>query len=204
MKIGTILLAGGASSRLGIDKAWLKIEGETLLQRVVSNVDFLDNEIVIVTAAGRSLPEVQSDSKLKKVEDMFCGRGPLKGIYTGLMHSSYQHNLVLACDMPFVNRKLVRYMIDGSTGYDIVIPRIDEYNEPLHAVYSRTCLKAVEDLFARGEWKIDRLLSQVRVRYITQAEIEEFDPRRLSFFNINRSADVEEAIALLKGENRDS
>ena len=204
MEIGCILLAGGRGSRFGKDKSWVEFGGQTLLQRAVSNLGFLSSEIVIVTAAGRELPELKTASTLKVINDLTSNQGPLMGIYTGLVHSSFQYNLVVACDMPFVNQELVEHMAGSAAGYDVVMPRIDLLKEPLHAVYARTCLGAIETMLARQEFKIDSLLRLVKVRYVESDEIDRFDPRHTSFFNINQTADLEKAAELLVGECRDS
>jgi molybdopterin-guanine dinucleotide biosynthesis protein A len=203
LNIGCILLAGGKGSRLGRDKTWIELDGKTLLQRALSNLTFLGSEIVIVTAAGRVLPPVATPVSLKVVNDVTAGQGPLVGIYTGLLNSAFQYNLVTACDMPFVNRGLVDYMGSLVQGFDVVIPRIGNLHEPLHAIYSRGCLDAIEHLLAQGSFKIDSLLKRLNVCYVGEEDIERFDPARLSFFNINNSADLKRAEELSRGDIRD-
>jgi molybdopterin-guanine dinucleotide biosynthesis protein A len=202
--IGCILLAGGKGSRFGGDKAGVEFGGQTLLQRAVSNLDALSSEIIIVTAAGRALPELKTAANLRVVNDLTCGQGPLMGIYTGLTHSSFQYNFVVACDMPFIKKELVNYMAGLSAGYDVVMPRVGRLREPLHAIYSCDCLNPIESLLGRGEYKIDSLLNLVKVRFVENAEIAGFDPARSSFFNINRASDLGKAAELLGGECRDS
>jgi len=204
LEIGCILLAGGKGLRFGGDKAGVEFGGQTLLQRAVCSLGALGGEIIIVTAAGRALPELKTAASLRVVNDLACGRGPLMGIYTGLMHSSFQYNFVAACDMPFIKKELVEYMAGESAGYDVVIPRIGRLKEPLHAVYSRACLGPIEELLGSEEYKIDNLLRMVKVRYVESAEIERFDPAYISFFNINRASDLGKAAELLGGECRDS
>jgi molybdopterin-guanine dinucleotide biosynthesis protein A len=203
LNIGSILLAGGKGSRLGRDKAWIELDGKTLLQRAVSNLSFLGSEIIIVTATGRVLPPVVAPVSLKVVNDITAGQGPLVGIYTGLLNSAFQYNLVAACDMPFVNRGLVDYMGSMVQGFDVVIPCIGKLKEPLHAIYSRECLDAIEKLLAQGSLKIDSFLERLKVCYVGEADIERFDPAHLSFFNINNSADLKRAEEISGGDIRD-
>jgi len=107
----------------------------------------------------------------------------------------------VACDMPFLDLKLLRYMILLSPGQDVVIPRIGELTEPLHAIYSKQCLQPIERVLAGGGGgRIIDFFPEVRVRYIEEQEIKLFDPQHLSFFNINMPADLEKASSLAGGK----
>ncbi len=132
-------------------------------------------------------------SKVRTVFDLYPGKRALGGVYTGLVHSTSFHNLVVACDMPFLNTELLRYMIELSSGFDAVVPRLGGKVEPLHAVYSKNCLTPIEELMEQGDLRVYRLLDLVKVRYVEQREIDRFDPEHLSFFNINTKADLEKA-----------
>jgi molybdopterin-guanine dinucleotide biosynthesis protein A len=201
LEIGCIVLAGGRGSRFGRDKAWLELKGQNLLQRQVANVGFLADEVIIVAAAGQKLPSLKTGVGLRIVTDIASGHGPLIGIYTGLLNSTSLYNLVLACDMPFINNELIRYMINLATGFDAIVPKWRGWIEPLHAIYSRRCLSAMKNCLTRGELKIDSFLAQVSVRYIDKTEIEPIDPQGLSFYNINTERDLEKAEQLLGGSS---
>jgi molybdopterin-guanine dinucleotide biosynthesis protein A len=95
--------------------------------------------------------------------------------------------------MPFLNSDLLRYLIGTATGFDVVMPRINGLIQPLHAVYSRDCLPVIHKEIERSQLQIRVILEHVRVRYIEQEEIDRFDPRHLSFFNVNTPNDLEEA-----------
>jgi molybdopterin-guanine dinucleotide biosynthesis protein A len=198
LEIGCIVLAGGKGLRLGRDKALETVDGQSLLQRVVTQLGSFSSEIIIVTAKGKSLPQFSRNPGFRIVADAYPGRGALVGLATGLAASKARYNLAVACDMPFLNQALLRYMLGLKFGFDLVVPRVEGYVEPLHAVYARSCLAPMERLLEQGNMKVDALFGLVRVRYVEAGEVERFDPRRLSFFNVNTSADLEKAQQLAK------
>ncbi|MFC1950376.1 molybdenum cofactor guanylyltransferase [Chloroflexota bacterium] len=193
MEIGCIVLAGGKGLRLGHEKASEVVGNKSLIQRVVSSLSFFNSTIIIVTAAKQFLPQFIGYQELRIVTDTYPGKGPLGGIYTGLATSDSFYNLVVACDMPFLNRALLDYMIRISANSDLVVPRLGNMIEPLHAFYSKECLAPIECLLKQGNLNIRELFSLVRVRYVEAAEIDKFDPKHLSFFNINTGADLQTA-----------
>jgi len=189
----SIVLAGGKGLRLGRYKASVEFNGDSLIQRVVSRLSTLGGEVVIVIAVGQKLPKLNACPEPRIVTDVHPGRGALVGIYTGLLNSRSHYNLVVACDMPLLNRKLLDYMIKEADGFDVTIPRLGNMLEPLHAVYSKNCIQPIERLLDEDSLKIDRLLDLVKVRYIERVEIEGFDQQHLSFFNINTMEDLDKA-----------
>jgi molybdopterin-guanine dinucleotide biosynthesis protein A len=100
--------------------------------------------------------------------------------------------------MPFLNLALLGYMFKISDGFDMVIPRLGNLVEPLHTVYSRECLSAIDQLIKEDNYTTDQLPSLVKVRYVEAGEIDRFDPEHLSFFNINTQDDLEAARRLVK------
>jgi molybdopterin-guanine dinucleotide biosynthesis protein A len=100
--------------------------------------------------------------------------------------------------MPFLNIDLLRYLMELCPDFDVVIPRLEGKPEPLHAVYSRSCLGPMETMLHENRVKIADFFPAVRVRYVDDAEVEKLDPQHLSFFNINSEADLERARALLE------
>jgi len=185
MRVTAIILAGGRSRRLGVDKALLRLDGETLLETTVKKVATLSDEVII--AVSGLFPYRLRGARL--VTDIHPSCGSLGGIHAGLMAASNFYSLVVACDMPFLNVELLRYMVEMTPGHDVVIPRLGEKLEPLHAVYSKNCVGPIEQLIERGDFKIIHFFPEVRVRYLERDEIESFDPEHLSFFNINTAED---------------
>ncbi len=137
MAISGIVLAGGKGLRLGRDKVLEVVGNRSLLERAVLHLSSLASDIIIVTATAQSFPQFTDYPRLRIVTDTYPGKGPLGGIYAGLAVSDSFHNLVVACDMPFLNQGLLRYMIQLAPNFDLVIPRVGDMVEPLHAVYSR-------------------------------------------------------------------
>lgn len=198
MDAGCIVLAGGRGTRLGRDKICEIVGDKSLLQQVLACVGQLSDDTIVVTAKGRSIPPQDGQPGFRLVTDIFPEKGPLGGIYTGLVASRYHRNLVVACDMPFLNQGLLRYMLELSSDFDLVVPRVGDLHEPLHAVYTRSCLAPIESLLRRGRLSILELFHAVRVRYVTAEEIDRFDPERLSFFNINTGGDLDKARELAR------
>ena len=199
MDISCIILAGGKSLRLGHDKITEKVGNTTLLGKVISGIDSLSKDIVIVTAKERNFKEFADNPKVKTVSDIFPGRGSLGGIYTGLVKSESFHNLVIAADMPFLNGGLLTYMTEVADGFDFIIPRIGTFFEPLHSIYSKNCISPIETMIKKNRRIIIELFDFVRVRYVEAEEIDRFDPEHLSFFNINTIKDLELARKIADG-----
>jgi molybdopterin-guanine dinucleotide biosynthesis protein A len=202
LTITSIVLAGGRSSRLGREKLAEVIAGKSLIERAISSLSSLSQEILIVISQkqARSSLSLYTYPEAKTVVDLYPGKGSLIGIFTGLVHSANFLNLFVACDMPFLNLDLLRYMINISPGFDVVIPRIGDQMEPLHAVYSRNCLGPMEKLIKQGNLKVTGFFDSVKVKYVEKEEMDRFDPERWSFFNINTEADLERARILAAQE----
>lgn len=200
MKISCVILAGGKSARLGHDKVLERIGNTSLLEQVISRLEPLSEKIIIVTANGRTFTGLANRPNVKIVSDILPGKGSLGGIYTGLVESDSFYNLIVAADMPFVNTALLGYMIGICEGYDFVLPRVNGLYEPLHAVYSRNCIRAIEEIFKQGKKVIIELFNYVKVRYVEAEEVDRFDPQHLSFFNINTREELERARKISSGE----
>jgi len=195
MKATSIILAGGRSLRLGRSKALEVINGKALIERVIERLRPVTERVLIVTSQEQA--DLLGIPGAEVLTDVYPGKGPLGGIYTGLLASESSHSIAVACDMPFLNTGLLRHMVELSRGFDVVVPRREnKVIEPLHAVYSRSCLEIMKMRLENNQLSIIPFLSEVRVRYVEEAECRRFDPELLSFFNINQQSDLEKAIKL--------
>ncbi|MBN1579087.1 MAG: molybdenum cofactor guanylyltransferase [Anaerolineae bacterium] len=196
-----IILAGGSSTRLGKDKTMIEVLGEPLIQRVARTLSALVDQVILVT----NCPETLTFLNLPMVKDIYPGAGTLGGLHTGLDAIQTTYGLVVGCDMPFLNVDLLRYMISlcqdngqmDSSGYDVIIPRIGNYLEPLHALYARSCRYAFEKHILSKQYRIRYAFEGMHIRYIQEREILEYDPQQRSFFNVNTPEDLEQMRALL-------
>jgi len=202
LEISSIVLAGGKSSRFGHDKVFKTVGDQNLLDLVINRVSLLSQETILVTAGRDALVQSDKYHGLRTVTDVYPGKGPLGGVYTGLLTSKSCFNLVVASDMPFLNTALLRHMIQVSAGFDLVVPRIGRLVEPLHAIYARNCLEPMAHLLRRNELSVHRLFPMVSTRYVEADEIEQFDPEHLSFFNVNTRADLVKAEEIAQGMKR--
>ena len=187
-----IILAGGQSTRLGQNKAFIEIDGQTLVERVARRLYRVVAQIVLVTNS----PDEFAFVGLPMTADLIPGVGAAGGLHAGLSAIGTEYGFVVGCDMPFLNVSLMRYLISLREGYDVVIPRLGQYHEPLHAVYSRRCLATIEERVRSGRRRILDVCRDLRVRYVDEIEIDLHDPHHLSFFNINDPQDLEEMRAL--------
>ena len=191
-----IILAGGKSSRMGPDKnkSMLRLNGKYLIDIVISKLKcVVGDNIIIVGPPERYLYYKQV------VPDLFSQKGPLVGIYSGLKASSSQYNLVVGCDMPFLEVKLLKYMTKNINSNDIVIPHYsDGYIEPLCAIYSKRCLETIERNLAEHIFSVRAIFSHLKVKFIEDEEIKKYDPKFYSFFNVNFKHDFRKAEELIK------
>ncbi len=193
--ISILVLAGGQSQRMGVNKALLRIDAqETLIARVVHNLQPLSRDIVVVSNS----PELYADLPVRHAGDLFPGAGPLAGLHAGLAVAEHPWSLVVACDMPLVDHRLVRFMILLSEGHDLVVPRKDGELEPLHALVSKACLPAIEARLTAGQRRVISFYPDVRVRVVEPGEVAIFDPDGRSFANANTPEDWQRLLPLIK------
>ena len=182
-----VILAGGENVRMGENKAFLEIHGQRIIDRTAELFQALFSQIILVT----NTPLEYSYLDLEIVVDLIPKSGSLIGIYTGLFYSSHAHSFITACDMPFLNRKVIEYMITISRHYDVVIPHLNDGYHPLHALYSKRCIKFIEELIREDNLKIIDFFNKVKVREVTPDEISSLDPAMNAFLNINTPEDLE-------------
>lgn len=185
-----IILAGGENRRMGTDKAFLDMAGRPLIEIILDVFSRLFERTIIVTNS----PERYGAYDAEIVTDAMNVRGPLTGIYTGLLRSRDAYSFVAACDMPFLNERFIAHLAELAAGYDAVVPQVGGLLEPLHAVYSREILSKIEAQLARGERRIQALFGSLAVRYVPREEIMLFDPLLRSFKNVNTPEEYKEAV----------
>ncbi|MCH8090130.1 MAG: molybdenum cofactor guanylyltransferase [Chloroflexi bacterium] len=194
--VSGVALAGGRSKRLGRNKAVEKIGGQSLIERVVGKLSQVTSETVVVVAEESKAADLNLPPWVRTAADLYPGTGSLGGIFTGLSAAKGNYGVVVACDMPFLNVDLIRFMLDIVSDYDAVVPRLQGRPEPLHAVYSKTCVGPIERCLQADQLKIAIFFEQINVAYLEEDDIEAFDPSHLSFFNVNTQEDLDKALAL--------
>lgn len=199
--ITVLVLAGGKSRRMGTNKALLRLPtGETLIERVLANLSPLSNDLLVASNS----PELYADLPARHAMDEHPGAGPLAGLEAGLRAARHDWTLAVACDMPLVNHRLIRYMAVLTEGNDAVAPVVGGEIEPLHALYHRSCLPAIAAHLEAGRRRVVSFFGDVRVRQVEPAEIALFDVDGRSFFNANTPEDWQRLLALLSKEPRQS
>jgi molybdopterin-guanine dinucleotide biosynthesis protein A len=186
-----VLLAGGKSRRMGEDKRFILVGQRTLLERSCTVLSELFEQVCVVIA--QDSPVLQAEVPV--VRDLILDYGSLGGLYTGLRRAKTQHIFLAACDMPFLNPDVIRYMARLKDQADIVISRWETRLQPTHAVYGRGCLPVIEEMMNLHNKKIHCMIDHpaLRVRLIAESEIREIDPDGRSMFNINTPSDLEQA-----------
>lgn len=179
--ITAIILAGGKSSRMKSQKAFLRLGAKAIIEELLLRLEKKFPRLLIIA----NEPEKYMKFGIEVVSDILPEKGPLGGIYTGLVKSESLYNFVFACDMPLVNPDLLDYMVDRIEGADIVVPKWQDKFEPLHAIYSKRCIEPIRVQLEKDDLKISNFFSRMNVRIIEQEELERFGHRETSFLNIN-------------------
>jgi molybdopterin-guanine dinucleotide biosynthesis protein A len=199
-----IILAGGQSRRMGRDKAFLSVGGVPLIERVIGALTRITSDLILVTNA----PEEYAHLGTRLTRDWIPGTGPLGGIYSGLRMAENPLAIAVSCDLPFLDPDLLRYQLALAEQFDVVIPSVPDPSKPpaprgrqptakdtdlhpLHAVYSKNCLEPMRVRIAAGDFRLIGFHDAVRVRVVTQEEVDRFDPQHQSFFNVNTPEDLE-------------
>ena len=181
-----IILSGGGNTRMGQNKAFLRVAGERLIDRTVRLFRSLFREVIIVAA--NPLDYLDQDAAI--VTDILPRRGALGGLYTGLFYAADEYAFVSACDIPFLNRSFIEYLASQADGYDIVVPAPPDGLQPLHAVYSRRCLPAIRSLLDRNRLQIKEFYPGHTILRIEPDVLRSFDPEGRMFINVNTPEDL--------------
>lgn len=196
--VTVFILAGGKSSRMGVDKAFIQLAGETLLERALKLARTMTAEVRISGDAAKFA------SYGKVVDDVFRGCGPLGGIHAALNHTGTDLNLMLAVDLPFVTSDLLEYLIGQAqaSAAMVVVPESGRKLQPLCATYRKPFAEIAEQALRAGKYKIDPLFSEVGARILEEAEFISagFSPEM--FRNLNTPEDLAEAERHLLGTGR--
>jgi len=181
-----VILSGGRNLRMGQNKAFLRIEGERLIDRTVRLFRAVFPEVIIVAAS----PLDYLDQAATIVTDILPEKGALGGLYTGLFFALDERVFVAACDMPFLNRAFLVYLFQQTTAYDIIVPAPPDGLQPLHAVYTRRCLPVIRSLLDRNRLQIKELYPGRRLLKIPPEVLRSFDPEGRMFLNVNTPEDL--------------
>ncbi|RPH52170.1 MAG: molybdenum cofactor guanylyltransferase [Desulfobacteraceae bacterium] len=186
-----VILAGGLNSRFsGTNKAFMQIRGKRILDHIYDVFSDLFEEIILVT----NDPLKYLGWNLKIVTDIHPSRSSLTGLHAGLFYATGSHVFITACDTPFLRKDLVEALISAALPQtDIVIPETTSGREALCAVYSKRCLKQIENQLEKNDYKIQRFFNKVRVVNISEKKLRAIDPELISFFNVNTPLALEKA-----------
>lgn len=199
-----IILAGGEGKRFRKDKTMIELNGELLIERIVSTLRKSFEEVLIITSEEKlKLFERNfSGLNIKVYPDIYQKKGALGGIHSGLKFSPHFHSFFVGCDMPFLNSSLIEYFKEISYGNDVVVAMFESGFEPLHAVYSKRCISYIEDMIKKDNLRIFDFYNKVKLRIVREDEIKRYDPEKLSFFNINTEEELKKAIKIQRLLNR--
>ena len=195
-----VLLAGGASSRMGQSKADLSFGGRLLLPALTERLQAVcRGGVIVVRRAGQSLPSLPASARV--VDDLLPERAALGGLFTGLALAESPFVFLAACDMPLLSGGLIDALqtLPPATA-DVLLPVRDGHSEPTHAIYGHRCLGAIKRALLAGEYGMGGWLGSVRVERIPEDRWRPFDADGLSFLNVNTPEDLARAEATLEKE----
>jgi len=183
-----LILCGGRSRRMGRPKAFLPYNGSTMISHILDSVRDVFAEVLLIA----NEPELFSDLDVDVVKDILPYRGPLGGILSGLLVAQHHHSFVLACDMPFVDKRLLREMSMRRHGSDVLVLMHPSGIEPLLGIYSKSCIKPLEEALFAGEPSLNDFVSGLNAEtfYYDMDAADNFPP----YFNIDTPQDYSRAI----------
>jgi len=182
-----LVLAGGKSTRMGRNKAYIEVSGRRVISRVVDVLKECCSAVLVVCSSEDDYGFLE----VPVVRDIEPGQGSFMGLYSGLVAMETEHALAVGCDMPYISKPLARHMAGLAPSADIVVPRLGGFYEPLFATYSKACLNASRKLLEDGEKRIRILYEIMETRTVEEEEIKMFDPELKTFINLNFPGDLD-------------
>ena len=206
-----VILAGGKSRRMGENKALMRLGDDSLIGHVIRCLHNVTDELLLITNS----PPEYAHLGVPMHGDILPGTGTLGGVYTGLTHASHDAVLCVACDSPFLEPKLLTYLVSVLGEYDAVMPETYSNKDigvtnpsygadpqitlqTLCAAYSKRCLPIIALMLQESELRVHALQERARIKNVSPEVWREFDPEGMSFFNINTPEDFEKANAYMR------
>ena len=212
-----VILAGGKSRRMGENKALMQLGDDSLIGHVIHRMHRVTDELLLITNS----PTEYRHLGVSMPGDIFPDTGALGGIYTGLTHASHDATLCVACDSPFLEPKLLTYLVSVLGEYDAVMPHTYSMQIPFYrnkdigvtnpshstdqitlqtlcAVYSKRCLSIIELMLRESELRVHAMAERAHIKRVSPEVWQRFDSEGMSFFNINTPQDFERADSYMK------
>jgi molybdopterin-guanine dinucleotide biosynthesis protein A len=199
-RVAGVILAGGRNSRMGgRDKAFLRVDGDTIIARSLGVLQRCFAPVVVVSNA----PEKYAGLGVEVIRDELVGLGPLGGLHAALGWVPTPYAFVTACDMPFLRAEPIRALVARLREQDAIVPHWDGDIEPLHALYAARLRPRIAAAAAAGARALRDFLPQVDVEYVPQAAMEQVAGAEESFRNINTPEEAARFAVQLGGEPAD-
>ncbi|MGD9763878.1 MAG: molybdenum cofactor guanylyltransferase [Candidatus Binatia bacterium] len=196
-RVTGVILAGGRNSRMGgRDKAFLRVNGETIFTRTLAVLRRCFGHVVVVSNA----PHKYAEYPVAVTRDELVGLGPLGGLHAALGCLPTPYAFVTACDMPYLREEPIRYLVSLLADQDAIVPSWDGDIEPLHALYAARLRPRIAQVAARGGQGVRDLLLEINVQYVPQAVMESVVGAEESFRNINTPEEAARFAVQVGGE----
>ncbi|MBL7127967.1 MAG: molybdenum cofactor guanylyltransferase [Ignavibacteria bacterium] len=179
-----IILSGGKSKRMGMNKSLLKIGNKSLIEIINELLSGLFANIILST----NEPQLYKFLKLKSFKDIYINKGPLSGIHSGLINSKTNKNFIISCDMPFMTSEMIEYLVNCECNKSIIVAKAEDFVQQLCGLYDKSCLPIIEKILSENIVNENRNVQQEKrgcqvLELINRADTEIIDAETLPFYN---------------------
>lgn len=189
-----VILSGGRSSRMGVNKSFLKLGNKTIIERIVDLMKSIFSEVIIIT----NTPDEYKFFNLPLYEDIYKWKGPLAGIHSALVHSKTDKVFVISCDVPLMSKEMIEYIINYKSDKPIVFCEAAGYHQPLVGLYSKKIFNEIEKFISNNDLddkSFHKFLNDIDAEIILPEKLDFYKDEL--FFNVNRPEDFEQIKKLI-------
>jgi len=192
MRISSVVLSGGKSSRMGTNKSLLKLDEKPVISHIIEEMQTLTDDVFIIT----NDPQIYTFTGLSMFSDRYKGKGPLAGLESAFYHIPSDVFLIAACDMPFIHHRVYTYLLKYLDDYDAVIPIYDTQTHPLVGIYRRSVHSHIQEQLVKNELRVKSFFNNINIKYIDDFGSISEETLKRHFFNMNNPDEYERAKSL--------
>lgn len=196
MRICGTILAGGKSSRMGTNKALLKINDKPVIERIADELEACTDQVIVISKS----PKEYEFLHLDIFPDRYQEQGPLAGFESALYHVEADWFIIVACDMPFIKADVFRYLYEKRSSYDAVVPIYDGQMHPLSGIYHRSVLPSIQQQLNNQRRQVKSFFEHIHVHYVKEFSLSQRMLER-HFFNMNHPEEYEEAETMIQDDH---